>query len=530
MGSKKQRNPEKRERKKEEKLTQTTLVCKEEKALYNEATIYLSKKEYGKAIETYLKIPPTSLLYTSILLNLGAAYAYNGNNEQAVECWDKILPGDEKYFTAQYSIGILFFRKKNYEKARYYWLKIPLTDSNYYNAQYFSGRSYDMEDIFHEAIQCYLKVDAKSNLYDEAQYYLGWDYALIQDYLKSLEFFMKVRKDHIMYKDTQNRIGSSYFCMLRLKEGLDAYIYWLQLCQENNDNTNREAIGVFNLFYDCFYEIPPLKQFPNELLTISKLTHTYFTDVFNIESRKNTKVLNEYLDENISASLYKYSSYDINIVHSIKNEEIYFSDPFNFNDPFDPLIRVMDAIKSKDMKQILNYRISCLSSKWHDILMWSHYANKHQGICIEYDINNLIKQSNIIFRKIDYIEKLPKPFDGIYFEPSFLTVGEKPVGFDDRRYEDEITLIDTFTRKQKTWEYEKEYRLLLRADNEEDFLQHCPIKAIYFGKDMEQKNKDFIASMVADMNIEKAEEDKIKLYNVSPSDKDIFSLERKEYS
>ncbi len=46
---------------------------------------------------------------------------------------------------------------------------------------------------------------------------------------------------------------------------------------------------------------------------------------------------------------------------------------------------------------------------------------------------------------------------------------------------------------------------------------------------MEQKNKEFIASMISDMNKEKAEEDKIKLYDVSPSDEDIFSLERKGY-
>lgn len=30
-------------------------------------------------------------------------------------------------------------------------------------------------------------------------------------------------------------------------------------------------------------------------------------------------------------------------------------------------------------------RISCFSKRYDSILMWSHYASSHEGVCIEFD-------------------------------------------------------------------------------------------------------------------------------------------------
>ena len=52
-----------------------------------------------------------------------------------------------------------------------------------------------------------------------------------------------------------------------------------------------------------------------------------------------------------------------------------------------------DELKNKFSKEIIekvkkvrnNALISCFSKRWDSILMWSHYGDKHKGICIEFD-------------------------------------------------------------------------------------------------------------------------------------------------
>lgn len=38
--------------------------------------------------------------------------------------------------------------------------------------------------------------------------------------------------------------------------------------------------------------------------------------------------------------------------------------------------------------------MTCMTETYDNILMWSHYANSHKGICIEYDVKKLLTQKN----------------------------------------------------------------------------------------------------------------------------------------
>lgn len=103
------------------------------------------------------------------------------------------------------------------------------------------------------------------------------------------------------------------------------------------------------------------------------------------------------------------------IIRDILSDSLTFSNPANFNDPMDPILRAWINIQKLEtsckqdkklydsVEKIIksNIRMSCLATpdsnkKWRivhesdivdcSLLMWSHYADMHKGLCIEYKI------------------------------------------------------------------------------------------------------------------------------------------------
>ena len=86
------------------------------------------------------------------------------------------------------------------------------------------------------------------------------------------------------------------------------------------------------------------------------------------------------------------------------------------------------------------YRVYCLSSKPDSELMWAHYSNKHQGICLEFDAGNELFSQSL---KLSYEEEYPL-FD--------LTT----------EIEDEHLM--PLTTKSAAWKHEDEYRLIAQEE------------------------------------------------------------------
>ncbi|NOX40082.1 MAG: DUF2971 domain-containing protein [Alphaproteobacteria bacterium] len=194
--------------------------------------------------------------------------------------------------------------------------------------------------------------------------------------------------------------------------------------------------------------------------------------------------------------LFHYQSYDPNnetedhdrLKDVILEQKLYFSKPNNFNDPWDcrPWFKVNDLadsavldrhirlyidiarkhcpnlsedeiqrraivfrnepgrlvenlkILSQEMWKAIGdrYRVYCLSSKSDNELMWAHYSNKHQGICLEFDCRTeFICQA----LKVSYQEELPH------------------LGITSDLDEEHLKPLVT---KSAAWLYEDEYRLI----------------------------------------------------------------------
>ena len=184
----------------------------------------------------------------------------------------------------------------------------------------------------------------------------------------------------------------------------------------------------------------------------------------------------------------------------LKYNKMVFSPISFFNDPFDCdyLIKITsNDIEEKDklslklkIQDIINkinstYRIACLCEDNDSILMWSHYADNHKGICVEYDFERLIDTFK------------PDLFPIIYTENRTIYT------------QDDICCYSlTFQRhvffKSDIWSYEKEWRILKPKKNEEEIFKKIILmpKAIYIGYKMPEENKKKLITLCENNNLE----------------------------
>ena len=219
---------------------------------------------------------------------------------------------------------------------------------------------------------------------------------------------------------------------------------------------------------------------------------------------------------NIPDLLYKYRSLQDNYtLRNIKNHLLYFSHPNIFNDPYDCNPQILDTeyrishqtklyihdgasmipaecisgslnisydLQKRISQQILNrYSICCFSSISDSILMWSHYADYHRGICL-------------VFK--------PKE-DMMFFK------GCAKVVYSKYRANYSLGNNNTHTHlitKHIDWQYESEYRIielntsLSLDDNYQPMVyNHKALAEIIFGAKTDETNINNIICMCQDI-------------------------------
>ena len=174
---------------------------------------------------------------------------------------------------------------------------------------------------------------------------------------------------------------------------------------------------------------------------------------------------------------------------------------------------IIDASFYKIRKSTL---ASCFASSYDSMLMWSHYADEHKGICIEYEIED----KN--FREVEYSEKIPiceitkmlKIIFGHEFSKTNIDVEN----------EDYYFALKPLLTKGKDWEYEGEVRCIFsrkkrnkrihRIKNEQGkwvkLLDMPPAKRVFVGCRISEKNerklkKALGSTPIVKMNMSKTE-------------------------
>lgn len=197
---------------------------------------------------------------------------------------------------------------------------------------------------------------------------------------------------------------------------------------------------------------------------------------------------------------------------NLRNNQLWFSSPSGFNDPYDCQIRVerldlsdaelVDIVKGhlnslppdearKQAATLLpdgrpspllrqqtidtissvfnlmrstmkNSRgVCCFSEKVDDLLMWGHYSDRHRGFCLEFDTSF---QPFDMVHKVDYSDTIP-------------TVDPVPLIFDGNP----DTLLAMITTKAACWKYEQEWRVIHMEGNKAYSYIPAALSAVYLG-------------------------------------------------
>lgn len=242
----------------------------------------------------------------------------------------------------------------------------------------------------------------------------------------------------------------------------------------------------------------------------------------------------------------------------ITSNEIYFTSSINFNDPFDSNIDLRydlatepqilqyykkhfkkafpeledtkinkmaayalnkgyykDPGQLKILKHYLQskrekeFGICTLSATNKNILMWSHYSNKHKGICVGFDTKQLLK-----YRKEIGVE------EGIIFELFKVKYSKNyPILVPSGSSADDFIVLEPFKIKSDKWEYEKEYRLILiTGTNLSIQLPSSIITVVIMGCKMSWEHKEELISILREKTYQ------IDLYQATMK-KNEFGLE-----
>lgn len=135
----------------------------------------------------------------------------------------------------------------------------------------------------------------------------------------------------------------------------------------------------------------------------------------------------------------------------------------NFEDDFYRIVNEFNQEIDVLWKKLIdNYRVSCFTNYNKNMLMWSHYAENHKGVCIGIDLSSY---KGLELERVSYKKPIIYPFFKKYFyidgSPKRFTVNNKE---SFNKYSDK-ELKKYLWVKNSFWSYENEYRIILDKEN-----------------------------------------------------------------
>lgn len=223
--------------------------------------------------------------------------------------------------------------------------------------------------------------------------------------------------------------------------------------------------------------------------------------------------LKELMDENGKKRIYT--------IENLANNQLYFSDPTKFNDPFDCLIRLnfegtqeqwieyfcrdkgCTIEKAKEIvdsfpknadglvsphKNLVNVkvpRVGCFCEINNDILMWSHYADYHRGICLCFEATP--EHTMPLYEpNTGQKEAISGKFERVIYDPNNeLCV----LNAFDNEHENYRKAEEQLYKKFEIWDREHEYRIVLTIHSEDGLMEYYKgcLKGVIFGLRTDEK-------------------------------------------
>lgn len=205
--------------------------------------------------------------------------------------------------------------------------------------------------------------------------------------------------------------------------------------------------------------------------------------------------------------LYQYRPINKYFFSSIENSQIFFRNPLDFNDPFecrfsqititqrdwithvkylksnglyDKFVENSDSNRdpreemiSKFFESLKAMGVSCFTTKNNNGLMWSHYANSHKGLCLEFDTLADVT----LFKELYKVKYVNNRWAYNYLR-------------------NPLKVYEFFSRKSNIWKYEEEYRVIKIEKGLHAFNKNS-LKKVIFGCRTSKQNRTIVLKRLA---------------------------------
>lgn len=229
----------------------------------------------------------------------------------------------------------------------------------------------------------------------------------------------------------------------------------------------------------------------------------------------------------IPDKLFKYQSLGLDSrvdelrFETLRNNRIYTSPIQDLNDPFDSYCYFYNAgeigrtlgIENSEVEDIFGIfrksQVAALTAIGEQSMpMWAHYANNHQGFCVEYDMTN---QNNALFKSflfpVQYSEKridltsflLNKTCEEVERALLGFNAGKQEVRINDKSFVYIPLLLANI--KHPSWSYEKEFRCIIPENSPiAPYIDAMPA-AIYAGMHCAERDLTELRKVCKELNI-----------------------------
>ena len=430
-----------------------------------------------KNVESRINLPQNNRDKIIQLMAEAERYYNEQKYEEAIKYYDEIIKLAPDFKEAYNNRGFSYAQLGNFDKAVIDFDKVieigPADKGAYFNR----GLIYTNLEKFEEAISDYTKAIEIDPTDKGAYFNRGLIYA-------NLEKFEEALEDFTLYVEYTDRVPYKLYFLL-----IDLY-KTKKIDKEQVINTIKDIINKHK--NDNFESKKTNRdEKTNEIIDII------------VDKDKNQIDINPH-------TLYSYVPFDKNSIDAIVQGYKYANEIFDFNDPTDPTVKLIGEEEDKaEIKELLKkIRIACFSTSSLNVLMYSHYTDKHKGISIEYDFSNFNKKDTSLL-EVKYKEELKIDSENLQILMKSDSMGTNDIA-------KEISFLDLFRTKHSNWEYEKEYRVMTYGIDK----IYRPIKAIYLGKDFPEDNIELITELIKGRGI--------TLYQVKLHEHNVFRLEAKE--
>lgn len=180
--------------------------------------------------------------------------------------------------------------------------------------------------------------------------------------------------------------------------------------------------------------------------------------------------------------IYKYHTININLLHSLRNKTNWYSKLAYLNDPYECFF--IDNTNTTIYRDLIStFSVCCFSKNMDNILMWSHYANSHRGVCLEWEVDEESSQ-------------LKGGLNEVIYEDELVTLNEVERSKDGYLNLNVSNNGKFILQKLKDWEYEEELRIYniceepnLKGKSKEFLGQ---LIGVYFGKNAIQDDIELV--------------------------------------